>query len=72
VIDSRTNRSIGLSLLGTVLLLAAVQGPPRSASKPRAQAAFNPYSYIPPGSKIMDPAKDVVFAIWTRTAPAKW
>lgn len=62
MIGSRTNRSICLSLLGTVLLLAAVQGPSCSASEPRAQVAFNPYSYIPRGSKIPDPAKDVVFA----------
>ena len=57
-----TKGSISHALLGIVLLLAAVQGPSCSASEPRAQVAFNPYSYIPRGSKIPDPARDVVFA----------
>ncbi|MHB8653423.1 MAG: hypothetical protein ACYDA9_06050 [Terriglobia bacterium] len=33
-----------------------------TASESATKTAFNPYSYLPPGSKILNPAKDVVFA----------
>lgn len=53
-----------IALLADVLLLISISpfAQPVRTTQPATGEKFNPYSYIPRGSKVPDPAKDVVFA----------
>ena len=64
MIEDWSNMSVRVSLLTAVVLLVPVHALARPAitSDFATKAAFNPYSYLPRGAKIPDPAKNLVFA----------
>lgn len=64
MVQDWSNKTVRVSLLIAVLLLVPVHAivRPVTASESATKGVFDPYSYLPRGSKIPNPAKDVVFA----------